>query len=85
MEGHLQAGQAGVIGLGDRKPVDIDAHIVQEFSHLEAVLFRPYGHHLVQGRLDLNAAADKAGGNAAGKVVSLQDQDVQPLVRQHQR
>ena len=85
MQRHLDAGQGGVVGLGDLEPVHVHAHILQEFAHLEPVPLGADAHHLVEGRLDLDAAADEAGGDAAGQVVPFQHQHVQPLVRQHQR
>ena len=85
MQCHFQSGKARVVALGNREPVYIDAHIVKELADFEAVLLRTYGHHLVQRRFDLNAAADKTRSNAAGQVVALEDEHVQSLIRQHKR
>ena len=81
---HFQAGETRVVALR-LKPLYIEAHVIEKLAHFEAVIAGAYGHHLVQRRFDLNAAAHKACGNAAGQVVPLKDQHIQPLVRQHKR
>ena len=85
MQRHFQVRETRVVALRNLKPLYIEAHVIEKLAHFEAVIAGAYGHHLVQRRFDLNAAAHKACGNAAGQVVPLKDQHIQPLVRQHKR
>ena len=85
VQGNFQSRKAGVVTLRHLQPVNIDAHVVEELAYLETVVLRTYGHHLVKRRLDLYTAADKARGDAAGQVVALEHEHIQPLIGQHER
>ena len=64
------------VGLRYGQPVNVDTHIVEERTDLQAVLLRSDTHHLMQRSLDLDPVADIARGEAAGQVVLFEDQDI---------
>ena len=84
MECDLQPGKARMVGFRDRKPVNIDSHVIEKLPDLQAVFLRADRHHLMQGCFDLDSSAHKAGGNTAGQIVAFQHKHIQPFIRQHQ-
>ena len=73
--------QEHAVALRHGQPVDIDAHLIEPRADDHAVVLRADGHHFVQRRLDLEAVAHEVGGDAAGHVVLLKDENVLHALR----